>query len=329
MQYTKLKGIDREVSRVAFGCMSTVGSQTYPGVADDDAVATMRKAFELGVNFFDTARAYGDGESERQLGQAIAGFRDEVVIASKPKAGDLSASEIASECEKSLKDLGVERIDLYQVHWPRRRVPLEETARAMDTLVEQGKVGAVGVCNFGPLDLVEWLDSGTCSTDQIAYSLIGRGAEFGLRERCAEHGIGILCYSPLAQGLLAGVYDRADDVPSGKARTRHFAGTRPEARHGEAGLEDETFEALAGIRRVADRLGEPMGRVSLAWLLHQPAVASVLCGASKPSQVERNVAAASLTLSAEDLGELDRATATLKDKMGESLDMWQSPPRTR
>ncbi|MEM7755756.1 MAG: aldo/keto reductase [Planctomycetota bacterium] len=329
MQYTKLKGIDREVSRIAFGCMSTVGSQTYPGVTDGDAVSTMRRAFELGVNFFDTARAYADGESERQLGEAIAGFRDEVVIASKPKAGDLSKAEIISECEKSLKDLGVERIDLYQIHWPRRQVPLEETARAMDMLVEQGKIGAVGVCNFGPLDLGEWLESGTCATDQVAYSLISRGADFKLSDKCAEHGIGILCYSPLAQGLLAGVYDKADDVPSGKARTRHFAGTRPEARHGEAGLEDETFEAIANIRRVADRLGEPMGRVSLAWLLHQPAVASVLCGASKPSQVERNVAAASLTLSEQDLEELDRGTAALKDSMGASLDMWQSPARTR
>jgi myo-inositol catabolism protein IolS len=314
---------------VAFGCMSTVESQTYPEGARADAVATMRTAFELGINFFDTARAYADGESERQLGEAVAGFRDEVVIASKPKAGDLSAGEIARECEQSLQDLGTDRIDLYQIHWPKRVVPLEETARAMERLVEQGKVRAIGVCNFGPVDLGEWLGLASCSTDQVAYSMIARGAEFELSPLCEKHGVGILCYSPLAQGLLAGVYESADAVPSGKARTRHFAGTRPEARHGEEGCERETFEALGRVRAVAERIGRPMGEVALAWALHKPAVASVLVGASRPEQVRRNAVAADLVLSEADVAELDGSTAVVKERLGASLDMWASPARTR
>ena len=329
MQYARIAGIDREVSRVAFGCMSTVSNQMYAGLEEAEAVSTMRRAYELGVNFFDTARAYNDGESETQLGKAVAPFRDEVVIASKPKAGDLSEAEILSECEHSLKSLGTDRIDLYQIHWPKRVVALEETARAMEKLVTQGKVVAIGVCNFGPQDLGEWLGHASCATDQIAYSLIARGAEFGVQDLCEKRDIGILCYSPLGQGLLAGRYATADDVPSGKARTRHFSKDRPEARHTDDGCETETFAAIAKINAIAERLGHTPAELSLAWLLRQPAVTSVLCGASRPDQVERNVKAAEIELSDDVVAELSEATSIVKDRMGDSLDMWATPPRTR
>ena len=329
MQYAELPGIDIKVSRIAFGCMSTVASPTYAGVEDDEAIRTMRLAYERGINFFDTARAYADGESERQLGQAVKSFRDKIVIASKPKAGDLSREEILSECEQSLRDLDTDRIDLYQIHWPKRVKPLEETVRAMETLVEQGKVRQIGVCNFGPEDLAEWLDLGPCATNQIAYSLLARGPEFGVQELCELRGVGILCYSPLAQGLLAGRYRTADEVPDGKARTRHFKGERPEARHGEPGCEAETFEAIQAIARVAERVGRPMGDVALAWLLSRPAVTAVLAGASKPDHVERNVGAADVTLTEEDIAQLDAATEPVKAAMGASIDMWAAPPRTR
>ncbi|MEM7622282.1 MAG: aldo/keto reductase [Planctomycetota bacterium] len=329
MQYARIPGIATEVSRVAFGCMSTVSNQMYAGLEEAEAVSTMRHAFDLGVNFFDTARAYNDGESESQLGKAVAPFRDSVVIASKPKAGDLSEAEIISECEHSLKSLGTDRIDLYQIHWPKRVVALDETAKAMEKLVAQGKVVTIGVCNFGPQDLSEWLESTSCVTDQIAYSLIARGAELGVQETCVERGVGILCYSPLGQGLLAGRYTTADDVPSGKARTRHFSKDRPEARHTEDGCEQETFDAIRTINSIAERLGHTPAEVSLAWLLRQPAVTSVLCGASRPDQVERNVKAAEIRLSDDDVAALSAATDTVKAKMGDSLDMWASPPRTR
>ena len=333
MKFTRLGPSGLSVSRLCLGCM-TYGDKSKGWHGDwlreeSESRPYFRAALEAGINFFDTARAYADGESERQLGLAVKGFRDDVVIASKPKAGDLSASEIASECEQSLRDLGTDRIDLYQIHWPKRQVPLEETALAMEKLVEEGKVVAIGVCNFGPLDLDEWLGFASCATDQIAYNILFRGCEFGLQQRCEQDGTGILCYSPLGQGMLAGQYATADEVPSGKARTRHFSGDRPEARHGEAGHEQLTFETIKAIGGVADRLGMPIGDLALAWLLHQPAVASVLVGASRPDQVERNVRAAEIELSDDTLAELDRVTSAVKEKLGASLDMWQAPPRTR
>lgn len=329
MQFTRLTGLDAEVSRIAFGCMSTVESQTYSGLEREQAERTIRTAFGAGINFFDTARAYADGESERQLGAALAGVRDRVVIASKPMPGDLSSAEIARECEESLRNLGTDYIDLYQIHWPRRIVPLEETARAMEDLVKAGKVRSLGVCNFGPLDLSEWLGFASCATDQVAYSLLSRGVEHELSPICEQRGVGILCYSPLAQGLLAGRYASADEVPSGKARTRHFAGSREEARHGEPGCEEETFAAIARVNDVAASLEQPPARVALAWLLTRPAVAAVLVGASRPEQVERNVAAADLTLPDAAIHELDAATAGVKQAMGPSIDVWAVPPRTR
>ncbi|MEM1165341.1 MAG: aldo/keto reductase [Planctomycetota bacterium] len=329
MQYATIQGIDQRVSRIAFGCMSTVPSQMYAGLQVDEAVRTMQVAMDLGITLFDTARAYADGESERQLGRAIKGRRDELVIASKPKAGDLSRDEIVSECEQSLKSLDIDCIDLYQIHWPRRVVPLEETARAMESLVTSGKVRAIGVCNFGPLDMQEWLDTAPCATNQIAFSLLVRCPEFGTEPVCEERGVGILCYSPLAQGLLAGVYGSADDVPSGKARTRHFSKERPEARHTESGCEAETFTAIDRIRGVAEGLGVPMGDVAIAWLLARPSVTSVLIGASRPDQVERNVRALSVELSEGDIAELNVATEDVKSRLGESIDMWATPPRTR
>ncbi|MEO1128072.1 MAG: aldo/keto reductase [Planctomycetota bacterium] len=329
MQYTKLNGIDLPVSRLAFGCMSTVASQTYPGLAEQQAVDTIRAAFDAGINFFDTARAYGDGESEELLGKALADVRDKVVIASKPKAGDLSESEVLSECEHSLKSLGTDFIDLYQIHWPKRVVPLEETVRAMEKLVQQGKVRTIGVCNFGPLDLEEWLGIGPVITNQFAYSLIARGPEFGTQQACVEHDIGILCYSPIAQGLLAGAYEAADDVPSGKARTRHFRGDRPEARHGEPGCESATFAALRSVRDIAESIDRPMADVAIAWLLSRPGVTAALVGASTAKSVQRNIAAADLQLSQETIDRLDAATEEVKQKMGPSIDMWASPPRTR
>lgn len=329
MQYTHLNGTDLKVSRIAFGCMSTVGSQTYNGLAEQQAVETMHTAMDRGVTLFDTARAYAEGESERLLGQAIKGRRDEVVIASKPMGPTLAKEELLKECEQSLRDLGIETIDLYQIHWPRHQIAWEETAEAMLRMKESGKIRHIGVCNFGTEDLGEWVKLAECTTNQIAYNMIFRAAEFELVDQLKKNDVGILCYSPLAQGLLAGRFDSADDVPSGRARTRHFSGDREEARHGEAGCEDVTFEALAKVKRIAEDLDLPMGGLSLAWLLSRPQVTSVLVGASRPDQVERNVAAADIKLTEDTIRALDEATDPVKESLGASLDMWASPPRMR
>ncbi|HEY7088026.1 MAG TPA: aldo/keto reductase [Tepidisphaeraceae bacterium] len=316
-----------KVSPIAMGCMSLCSNATYDDIPVDQAVATVHAAIDAGINFFDNAPMYGDGEAERRLGVALEGRRDKVVIADKIGSPNLSAQEVKDECEKSLKLLRTDYIDLYQIHWPRRKVPLDETLTAMEKLVSGGKVRALGVCNFGPLDLGEALAKHRLETNQVAYNLLFRAVEHEVRDICVDRHIGLLCYSPMAQGLLTGRFKSADEVPELRQRTRHFAKTRPQARHGENGCEAETFHAIQKLKHICTRIGHEMSDVAMAWLLHQPGVLGVLAGASKPEQIKKNVAAASIKLSPETLDELDIATRPVKQMLGANLDPWQSVSR--
>jgi aryl-alcohol dehydrogenase-like predicted oxidoreductase len=310
--------------------MSLCGNQTYADIPLAQAIGTVDAALDAGINFFDNAPMYGDGEAERRLGEALrSGKRDRAIIGTKISSDTLSAAEVARESEASLRRLQTDYIDLYQIHWPRRVVPLDQTLRAMERLVESGKVRAIGVCNFGPLDLADALEKHRVETNQLAYSLLARGVEFELQPMCVTQDISLLCYSPLAQGLLTGRYQTADDVPAERARTRHFAGTRPQARHGQAGCEAETFEAIRAIREICDEQALSMADVSLAWLLHQPAVAAVLAGASRAEQVMQNVSAASIRLNPETIEKLRVVTASVKEALGPNCDMWQAVGRVR
>lgn len=325
----RIPGIDLPVSRVALGCMSIVASETYGGIGPDQAIDTVRAAIDHGITLLDTAPAYGDGESEELVGRAIEGKRGRVILATKASGQTLATQEIATDCDASLKRLRTDYIDLYQIHWNRYKVPAEETLRAMEKLVADGKVRALGVCNYGPIDLAEALGITKLQTNQLAYNMLVRAIEFEIVDQCVENGIGILCYSPLAQGLLTGRYQTADEVPAGRQRTRHFSGKRELSRHGQPGCEKETFQAIAEIQKVCDEIGQPMSRVALAWCLHQPGVMSVLAGASNREQVSQNVEASKISLSDDVLARLDRATAGVKALLGPSPDLWSGESRIR
>ena len=329
MEHRSLGQSGLRVSCVALGCMSLCGNQTYADIPLDQAIATVDAALDAGINFFDNAPMYGDGEAERRLGLALRGKRERAVIATKISSETLSAEEVVTEAEKSLQRLGTDFIDVYQIHWARHVVSIDETLGAMDRLVQSGKVRALGVCNFGPMDLADALRARRVESNQLAYSLLLRGVEYDVQRICVENQISLLCYSPLAQGLLTGQYRTADDVPPERARTRHFAGSRPQARHGLEGCEAETFQAIEAIREICGEIDRPMSDVALAWLLHQPAVTAVLAGASKPSQVTRNVGAAELKLPADALHRLNHATASLKASLGGNCDPWQAVSRIR
>jgi aryl-alcohol dehydrogenase-like predicted oxidoreductase len=330
MNFRQLGRTSIRVSPVALGCMSLCGNATYDDIPVEQAVATVHAAIDAGINFIDNAPMYGDGEAERRLGIALRGKpRDKLVIADKISSQRMDAREVQTECEKSLKLLQTDYVDLYQVHWPRRLVPMDETLGAMEKLVSSGKVRALGVCNFGPLDLADAMEKHRIETDQVSYNLLYRAAEFELRDLCVERGIGILCYSPMAQGLLTGRFNSADEVPELRARSRHFHRSRAQARHQENGCEKETFAAIEGLRQICNRIGQEMSDVALAWVLAQPGVLAVLAGASKPEQIRKNVAAASIKLSAEVLNELDQATRDLKRLLGPNLDPWQTVSRIK
>ena len=329
MRYRTLGQTGITVSVVAMGCWAIVGDSTWGPQDEAASVATIQAALDAGVNFFDTAEAYGDGYSESLLGRALAGRRHEAVIATKVSPSYLSRDEIRQHCERSLQQLGTDYVDLYQIHWPSRTVPLAETMEALDTLRQQGKVRAIGVSNFGLQDLSDLLAVGRCETNQLPYSLLSRAIEYAIQQKCIDAGIGILCYSPLAQGLLTGKFSSPDEVPEGRARTRHFSSERPQTRHGEPGCEAETFAALEEIRRISASVHEPMAAVALGWLLHQPGVTSVIAGARHPEQIRQAAHAADLQLSLETIAGLTIASDEVKQMLGPNPDLWQSAAESR
>ena len=329
MEYRTLGGADVSVSVIAMGCWAIVGDATWGAQEESTSLATIHAALDAGINFFDTAEQYGDGYSETLLGKALAGRRHEAVIASKVSSPNLAAADLKAACERSLGRLKTDYIDLYQIHWPNAEIPLAETMGALEDLRAAGKVRAIGVCNFGVGDLGDLTAVGTVATNQLPYSLLWRAIEYGIQQRCVDNNIGILCYSPLVQGLLTGKFAAPDDVPEGRARTRHFSSNRPQTRHTEPGCETETFAALARIRQISEQLDAPMSRVALAWLLHQPGVTSVLAGARSPEQIHENVEAGALRMPPAVVDALSAATDDVKAKLGANPDMWSTESRFR
>lgn len=329
MNFRKLGKTDMQVSPVAMGCWPIVGDATWGPQDESEAIKTIRTALDIGVNFFDTAEGYGDGYSEQLLAKGIAGQRHAVIIASKVGSDHLAADAVINACENSLRNLNSDYIDLYQIHWPGRRI-YKETMTALEKLKTQGKIRAIGVSNFGRQDLPEILSIGRSEANQLPYSLLWRALEYDISPICVENDISILCYCPLMQGLLTGKFAVADDVPDGRARTRLFSALkRPQARHGEDGIEKETFAAIDGIRDISEKLDQPMASVALAWLLHQPGVTSVLAGARNPQQMKQNAQAAELKLSTEIIEALNDITEVVKVKLGRNVDMWQNEANSR
>jgi len=319
---------DIRVSAVCQGCWSIVGDSTWGPQDQHDSIAALQACLDAGINFFDTAEAYGDGYSEQLIRKALGDARGEIVLASKVSSERLDdPSSIKSACEASLRRLGTDTIDLYQIHWPSPRANYGEVMGAMEQLRREGKIRAVGVSNFGPGYLDDVLAAGRVESNQLCYSLLWRAIEFNLHARCVEEGMSILCYSPLCQGLLTGKFATADDVPAGRARSRLFSKNRPQSRHGQAGCETELFDAIAKIRQISDELHQPMGNVSLAWLLAQKGVVSVIAGARNAKQAAENAAAAEIRLTSETIARLSEATEAVKAYVGANADMWEATSR--
>src|SRR5688572_14311641 len=329
MRYTTLPGTDLRVSVIAMGSWALAGDMAWGDQSERDSVEAARAALAAGITFFDTAPGYGDGLSEQRLGRGLEGVRQQVVIATKIGPDAMQPSAVAASVERSLGHLRTDYIDLIQIHWPSREVPVADTLGALEALKRQGKVRHIGVPNFGPADLASALEVLTPVSNQLPYSLLSRATEYENAPACQRANVGVLCYSPLLWGLLAGSYASADEVPDGRARSRHFSPARKLIRHREPGCERETFEAIAAIRELAAQLGMSMGELSVAWLLHQPAVSAVLTGIRRPEQAAPNASAAEKQLSPAVLDELARLTEPVKRALGPNPDLWQSGESSR
>jgi aryl-alcohol dehydrogenase-like predicted oxidoreductase len=314
MKYRNLGKAGVKVSEVSLGSWLTYGGATET----DTAKACVRRAYEIGINFFDTANVYARGESEKVVGSALSEFpRDSFVLATKvffpmgegPNDRGLSRKHIMEQCHLSLKRMGTDYIDLYQCHRYDETVPLEETLRALDDLVSQGKVLYVGVSQWSAQNIQDALDLADAKnldrivSNQPFYNAIGRDLEKEVLPLCEREGIGQVVYSPLAQGILTGKYKPGQAPP---ADTRAADPQQNMFMNGGK-LDEQVLERVQKLAPIAQEEGLSIAQLALAWCLRKPIISSVIIGASRPSQVDDNAGASGHELSDETLRKMDEA----------------------
>jgi aryl-alcohol dehydrogenase-like predicted oxidoreductase len=326
MKYRTLGGSGARVSEICLGTMTfgeaDASSQMHGASASEEASnAMMTRALEAGINFWDTADVYGqDGLSERVLGKWFAknGHRDDVVLATKcrfgmgPGPNDRGASRlhIKRAVEGSLKRLGTDRIDLYQIHMQDARTPEEEVVRALDELVREGKVMYFGASNYAAYRLVESLwaadraGANRFVTLQAQYSLVERSLDLEHLPALRRFGVGLLAWSPLAGGFLSGKYRRDQAPPAGSRLAQEKFKDRFARRNTE-----RNWAILATVEAVAKELGAGVAQVAFAWVLRQPTVSAAILGVRDLAQLEEGLKAAELQLPPEALARLDKVSA--------------------
>jgi aryl-alcohol dehydrogenase-like predicted oxidoreductase len=305
MRYVRLGKTHLEVSTIAFGTWSFGGE--WGQFDADEARATIHEALDLGVTLFDTAQGYGFGSAERLLGEALWGRarREDVVVATKGglrmEGGhllrDASRSWIRTGVESSLKNLGTDYIDLYQIHWPDNHTPAVETATALEELVREGKIRHAGVSNYDAKQMDELARYGPVETVQPPYHMFRREIEDEILPYAADHNIGVLVYGPVAHGLLTGAMkpDSTFSSDDWRSKSPDFSG--------------DTFrrniEVVGRLKALADSRAITLPQLAVAWTLAHPAVHAAIVGARRPSHLEGTTSAADVDLSVEELREID------------------------
>lgn len=318
MNYIKLGNTGLQVSRLCLGCMSygqaTTGMLVWPWtLSEEDSLPFIKRALDLGVNFFDTANVYSDGQSEAVLGRAIRDFarRDEVVLATKvwgpvrpgPNGRGLSRKAIMSEVDKSLRRLGTDYIDLYIIHRFDYETPLEETLGTLNDIVRAGKVRYLGASSMCAWQLMKAIGIqrangwATFVSMQNYYNLLYREEEREMLRLCLSEGVGVTPWSPLARGRLARPW--TEEPQTERAKTDSFA------KKLYTKTVDMDKPVIDRVNEFAHERALPPSQVALAWLLHKPAITSPIVGATKPHHLEDAVAALSVKLSDEEIARLE------------------------
>ncbi len=315
MNYRRLGKTGLKVSEISLGSWLTYGN----GVGDETAIKTIETAYDLGINFFDTANVYNRGEAEKVVGKALGKYdRSSYVLATKvyfpmgdgPNDRGLSRKHIFEQAHASLKRLGHDYVDILYCHRYDPNTPVEETMRAFDDLIRQGKVLYAGISEWSAAQIEEAMHVADRRlldrfvVNQPQYSMLHRDIEREVIPVSEKHGVGQVVFSPLAQGLLTGKYKKLGDIPADSRaandRMNQFIGRF---------MNEETFVKVRKIADIADEMGVPMARLALAWVLRQPNVSSALVGASRPAQIEQNAAASGLVLPDDVLKKIDEALA--------------------
>ncbi len=319
MKMKNVKALGAEVSAVGFGCWAAGGATVWNNADDDSTIGTIQRSIELGINLFDVAPVYGFGHAETILGRALGARRQQVIIATKcglrwdntyTTVNNLRPESIMQEIEDSLRRLQTDYIDIYQMHWPDQATPIGETMQALLQIQATGKIRHIGVSNFSRTLADEARTFGQIVSHQGLYNILERNStryhdrlltyrvESEILPHCLEHGMAFFPYSPLLQGLLTDHFREENQFNSKDVRA-----TNPK-------LNGELFKVYYQIRAellaFSADMGKPLAQVAINWLIDQPAVTSVICGAQTTAQVEENAASASWTMTPAMHAEIDR-----------------------
>lgn len=319
MLYRKLGSSDLDVPVVSFGAWA-IGGSMWGGTDDDLSVRALHKAIDVGITLIDTAPAYGNGYSESLLAQVLADRREEAIVATKcgvfyesdmTRDGNivvapdgieyklwrtLRTDKIRPEIDQSLSRLGIDTIDLYQCHWPDPTTPAEETMAHLLDLQAQGKIRHIGVSNFMPADMDEFRKLGAIVSDQVPYNPLQRANEENVTPYALKHGLGVMAYSPIAQGLMTGKVPPERTFPEGDWRAKKPWFTVENRARIMAMLEE--------VQPIADRHGATLGQVAINWVFSQPGITTAIVGARNDAQVVENAGAADFTLSDDELARI-------------------------
>lgn len=313
MQTRTLGSTDLRLSTIGVGTYALGGDNWQWGWGPQDSadsVAAIRRGFELGINWVDTAPAYGLGHAEEIVGRAIAGRRGEIIVATKcglawdeggrDVYGRLKAESVRREIDASLRRLGLDVIDLYQIHWPTPDEDVEEAWGAIADAVRAGKIRYAGVCNFSVAQLKRIQPIHPVASLQPPYSLIERGAEQELLGYCAANRIGVIVYSPMQTGLLTGAFsaERVRQLPDSDFRKAHDP-------HFQEPALSANLALVEGLRPIAARYRRSVAQLALAWVLRRPEVTAAIVGARRPAQIDETAPAGSWALPPEALAEID------------------------
>lgn len=311
MQTRQLGNTDMHITSIGLGTWAIGGAgwaASWGEQDDNDSIATIQHAVDLGLNWLDTAAVYGLGHAEEMVGRAFKGRSNRPYIFTKCSRkigpdgklmGVLNAASIRQEVEDSLRRLQVDVIDLYQIHWPMPDEDIEEGWRTMAELKKAGKVRYIGVSNFAVGQLQRIQEIAPVSSLQPPYSLVRRGIEDEILPFCQQHNIGVIVYSPMASGLLTGAMtpQRIQNLPENDWRTKNAQFREPQL--------SRNMALVTLLTDIGKRHNKTPGEVAIAWTLHNPAVTAAIVGSRRPSQLDQVIGAADLTLNASEIQEID------------------------
>lgn len=314
---TPIPSVDESLCPLGLGCW-VFGPDQWQGPAKEELLATMGLALQYGLTHFDTASDYGDGRSELVVGQFLRDKRDRVFLASKASIDEMNAQLMLERVNQSLARLQTDWIDLYYIHWPRQGKDLRPLMEGLELARQQGKIRAIGVSNFSVEQMAQVAEVGKIDAHQLGYNLFWRVAEKDVMPYCRQHGIALVTYSSIAQGILTGKFPRDLQLGPGDQRA--------EIIFFEPELWPYIYEGVERLKGLAQEIDRPLAHLAIRWVLHQAGISSALVGARKVYQIEQNIQALAGHIPAEIFERMTEISAEVIKNIPDTGNMYRHYP---